>query len=279
MTTPGPTVESVMRIDIPDPLPEAIVRPRQHIQAVCTQSLLEMGTSGRTALAWEWALTGTCPSPVSLSSALGRPPSRDQILAEATAPPECSTAPPGVPTDYHDQLAETRRVLSWLVGATDEIPIDSPNRGQLVGARDDYARTDNDIRQVRDHALQRLHVVEAPDGVGPDDLSKQDASQMNTAWLRGIRDQLDWVLGDRPDSPLCHRTVGLPTVYDLTYEESAANEIAIDGRPDRTPADPAHCLRPQYGEAVVAAIRWLRGEGTIPPIDQAGRGPYDSRCR
>lgn len=86
MTTLRPTVESVTRIDIPDPLPEAIVRPRQHVQAVCTQSLLEMGTCGRTALAWEWALTGTRPSPVSLSSALGRPPARDQILYEVDAP-------------------------------------------------------------------------------------------------------------------------------------------------------------------------------------------------
>jgi hypothetical protein len=278
MTTPRPTVESVTRLDIPDPLPEAIVRPRQHVQAVCAQSLLEMGTGGRTALAWEWALTGTRPSPVSLSSALGRPPSRDQILDEVEAPREGSTAQPGVPTDYQDQFAETRRVLAWLVGATDEVPVDSENRGQLIGARDDYARTDDDIRRVRDHALRVLRSAKVPAGVGPDHLSHQDTSQMKTAWLSGVRDQLDWVLGDRPDSPLCHRTVGLPTVYDLTYEENAAGEIAIDGCLGRTPANPTLCLRPQYSEAIVAAIRWLRGEATSAPVDQKGRGPYDS-CR
>jgi hypothetical protein len=280
MTTPRPTVESVTRANIPDPLPEAIVRPRQHVQAVCTQSLMEMGTGGRTALAWEWALTGTRPSPVSLSSALGRPPSRDQILAEVAAPPEGSTAQPGVPTDYQDQLAETRRVLAWLVGSTDQIPVDSENRGQLIGARDDYARTDNEIRRVRDHALQGLHdlhSVEIPDRVGLDDPIQREDSQVRVAWLRGIRDQLDWVLGDRPDSPLCHRIASLPTVYDLTYEEIAASEIAIDSRLGRIARDRARCLPPQYGEAIVAAIQWLRGEGTIPPVDQAGSGPYDSR--
>jgi len=265
------------RANVPDPLPGAIARPSQHVQAVWTQSLLELGPDGRTALAWEWALTGNRPSPISLSSALGHPPSRDQVLAEAAAPPEGSTAASGVPTDYQDQLAETRRVLAWLVGATDEIPVDSESRGQFIGARDDYARTDNEIRRVRNHALRGLRSAEAPGGVGLDDLSHQDASQMKAAWLRGIRDQLDWVLGDRPDSPLCRRTVGLPTVYDLTYEESAASEIAIGGSRGRVAADPAHCFRPQYGEAIVAAILWLRGEGTVPPVDQAGRGPYDSR--
>jgi hypothetical protein len=100
---------------------------------------------------------------------------------------------------------------------------------------------------------------------------------VRVAWLRGIRDQLDWVLGDRPESPLCHRTVGLPAVYDLTYEEGAANEIAIDGCLGRTPANPTLSLRPRYGEAIVAAIGWLRGEATSAPVDQEGRGPYDSR--
>jgi hypothetical protein len=279
MTAPRPTVRYMATADIPDPLPEAIARPRHHVQAVRAQSLLETSTDGRTALAWEWALAGTRPSPVTLSLAPGQPPSRGQILAEAIAPPEGSTAPPGVPTDCCDQLAETRRVLAWLAGATDEIPADSEGRGRLIGARDDYARTDHDIRQVRDHAQRGIEAHDSPEAAKLADTGgpgRRDASQANTAWLRGVGDQLDWILGDRPDSPLCHRAVGLPTVYDLTYEESAAHEIAAQGRLGGMAADGA-TYPPQYGEAIQATIRWLRGEVTIPPVDQEAAGAYDSR--
>ena len=126
-------------IRVPDPLPPAITRPRQHVEAVLAQSLLETGGQGRAALAWTWALTGTRPSPVTLSVAKGSPPSRDEITAEASAPPEGSTAPPGVPTDFCDQLREARHILRWLIGDTDEIPVDDDNRGRFIGARDDYA--------------------------------------------------------------------------------------------------------------------------------------------
>src|ERR1035438_9010014 len=126
-------------------MPSAIARPRQHVDAVLAQSLAEVGTDGRAALAWEWALTGTRPSPVTLSLPAGRPPSRDEIVAEATAEPADSTARPGVPSDYCDQLGEARRVLAWLAGESDEIPVDDDNRGRFIGARADYAHTDEDI--------------------------------------------------------------------------------------------------------------------------------------
>src|ERR1039457_4075629 len=97
-------------------MPPAIARSRQLVDVVLAQSLAEVGTDGRAALAWEWALTGTRPSPVTLSLPVGRPPSRDEIVAEATAEPEGSTAQPGIPSDYCDQLGEARRILAWLVG-------------------------------------------------------------------------------------------------------------------------------------------------------------------
>ena len=109
-------VDKVATIDVPDPLPPAIVRPRQHVTAVLAHSLAETGPDGRAALAWAWTLTGTRPSPVTLSLAPGHPPTREQVITEADADPEGSTAPPGVPTDYCDQLGEARRILSWLVG-------------------------------------------------------------------------------------------------------------------------------------------------------------------
>ena len=83
----------VTTVYLPDQLSPAIVRPRPHVEAVLAQSLHEMGPRGRTALAWQWALTGTRPSPVTLSLAPGSPPSREEILAEAAAEAEGSTAP------------------------------------------------------------------------------------------------------------------------------------------------------------------------------------------
>ena len=160
-------VNKVATIDVPDPLPPAIVRPRQHVTAVLAQSLAETGPDGRAALAWAWTLTGTRPSPVTLSLAPGHPPTREQVITEADADPEGSTAPPGVPTDYCDQLGEARRILSWLVGTSDDIPLDDDQRGRFIGCRDDYARTDAEIRQVRDQAVRSLAEFDLPDHIAP----------------------------------------------------------------------------------------------------------------
>ena len=111
MTTNPPTVNAVTTIRVPAFLPPAITRPRQHVEAVLAQSLLETGDEGRAVLAWAWALTGTRPSPVTLSVAKDSPPVREEITAEASAPPGGSTAPPGVPTDFCDQLHEARHIL------------------------------------------------------------------------------------------------------------------------------------------------------------------------
>jgi len=277
MTEHRPTVKPVPAVRNPEQLPPAIVRSRQLIQAVLAQSLLETGDQGCAALAWDWALTGTRPSPVTLSLPLGHPPSRAEIHAEASAPPEGSTAPPGVPADYCDQLSEARHVLTWLAGDTDEIPVDDDNRGRFIGARDDYARTDAHIRQVRDQARRALDAFDLPEPMDPDDAMnpwRWPAAWMNAAWLRGVHDLLDWVLGDRPAAPLSAQTIRLPSLYDLTYEEAAADDVVQQGRPGGEPVDPARHPPPEYGEAVQAVIRWLRGQTTTPPIDHHGHSPY-----
>lgn len=277
MSQPSITVNSVSTVCVPAHLSPAIVRRRTHVEAVLAQSMHETGPDGRAALAWAWALAGTRPSPITLSLAPGRPPSREEILAEADAEPEGSTAPAGVPADFRDQLRETRTVLAWLVGSADEIPVDDDNRGRLIGARGDYARTDDDIRRVVDHALIGLKAGDLPEQMSPSDAKhpwRSDSGWMNAAWLRGVRDTLTWVLGECPTSPLCQRSVGLPTTYDLTYEQAAADPIVMQGRPGGLPVSPATCPAPQYGEGVQATISWLRGETTAPPVDNNGHGPY-----
>jgi hypothetical protein len=277
MTDTTPTLNSMVATQVPHPLPAAIARPREHIEAVLAQSLREMGGQGRTAMAWTWALTGTRPSPVTLSLPPGHPPARAEILAEADAEPEGSTAPPGVPSDYCDQLSEARRVLRWLTGETDEIPVDDNNRDRLIGARDNYARTDAEIRQVRDHARYGLDTFDLPDPIDPADAVdpwRWSPEWMNAAWLRGVRDLLDWVVGDRPTAPLSGRAMTLPTAYDLTHEESIADDIVLQGRPGGLTTDPATYPPPQYGEAIHATTRWLRGETTTEPVDQHSNGAY-----
>jgi hypothetical protein len=231
------------------------------------------------ALAWAWALTGTKPSPVTLSLAPGRPPSRSEILAEADAEPEGSTAPAGVPSDYCDQFGEVRRILTWLTGASDEIPLDDEQRGRFVGARDDYARTGTDIREVSGYAVRSLAAFDLPGLMDPDDAAdpwRWEPAWMNAAWQRGVRDLLSWVLGDRAASPLCGRTVGLPAACDLSFEEAAARDVIAQGRPGGPLADPRRYPPPQYGEAIQAAITWLRGETTTAPAGPHGESPYQA---
>jgi len=277
VTNDWPTVNIVTTIRVPDPLPPAISRPRQLIEAVIAQSLLETGDQGRAALAWAWALTGRRPSPVTLSVAKGVLPSREEITAEATASPEGSTAPPGVPTDFCDQLREARHILRWLTGETDEIPVDDENRGRFIGARDDYARTDDQIRAIRDRARDSLKARDLPEPMDSADALnpwRWDATWMNAAWLRGVRDLLDWVLGDRSVSPLGQRVAGPPTARDLDQEDLDADDVVNQGRPGGTVVDPAAYPPPQYGEAIHATIHWLCGDATISPVDQTGSSPY-----
>ena len=99
-----------------------------------------------------------------------------------------------------------------------------------------------------------------------------DPAWMNAAWLRGVRDLLNWVLGDEYTSPLCNRFIVRPPPDYLVFEEEAAEETAQQGRPGGEPVDPDD-HPPQYGEAIQATIRWLRGEATSLPVNH-GSGPY-----
>jgi hypothetical protein len=101
-----------------------------------------------------------------------------------------------------------------------------------------------------------------------------DPTWMNAAWLRGVHDLLGWVLGDQPVSPLGQQVVGLPAPHDLDYEDLNADDVVLQGRPGGTQVNPDAYPPPQYGEAIQATIRWLRGDATVSPIDQDGYGPY-----
>lgn len=112
------------------------------------------------------------------------------------------------------------------------------------------------------------------DPVGARNPWRWDAEWMNAAWLRGVRDVLDWVLGERTTSPLCRRSIRLPTTYELTHEDGVAKDILMQGRPGGLVANPDSWPPPQYGEGIHATILWLRGENTAAPVGRsAAYGP------
>ncbi len=146
-------------IPIPDPLPTAVTRPRRLVEAVAAQSLREQGTGSRTTRAWRWVLTGQGLSPVSDIPGTGCPPGSEAIAAEAghdTEPPECDWPPWRHTFDPDPDRQQARRVLRWLTGAADAIPLLDPGRGRYVAARFHFARTDEEIRTVRGWARHGL---------------------------------------------------------------------------------------------------------------------------
>src|ERR671936_2560301 len=186
-------------IQFPGPLPATVTRSRPLIEAVMAQSLREQGPHSRTAQAWQWALTGQGPSPVSWTPDIGTPPSTDDIAAEArhdTTPQECGWPPWRYASDPDPDRQQARRVLRWLTGAADAIPLLDPGRGRYVGARFHFARTDEEIRTVRGWALHGLR----EHGDLPADIPAWQAGRpwqwpaewMNAAWLRGAVSYLNW---------------------------------------------------------------------------------------
>src|ERR1022692_2717201 len=146
----GRIVRVVRMIQVLDELPEGIVQRPGRIWNVLARSLGEQGAGGRTALAWRWALTGACPSPVTLRPCASRPPRRDELLAEAGAPAELT----GGDADPGGQVMHARFVLQWLAGELDGLPLwnGGPQNPHVTDGAD-YARTGAEIEEVYGWAL------------------------------------------------------------------------------------------------------------------------------
>ncbi|HET9894618.1 MAG TPA: hypothetical protein VFQ44_06755 [Streptosporangiaceae bacterium] len=226
---------------IPGTLPPTITRPRPHVAAVMAQSLTECAPGGRTANAWRWVLTGHGLSPVSDAPASDSPPSAASITAETrhgvdTDPPGCGWPPWRYANDPDPDRQQARRILRWLTAAADAIPLLDPARGRHVGARFHFARTDDELRLVRDRARHGL----AEHGDLPSEMPPCQAEQpwrwpaswMNAAWLRGTIAYLDWVLGESPVGPLSGEHRPLDPITTLITPEppyGPADLIAMRG--------------------------------------------------
>jgi hypothetical protein len=304
MTGEVPLMDS---IQIPGPLPVTVIRPRPLVETVMTLSLNEQGRGSRTASAWRWVFTGEGRSPVSGSAGTGHPPGPEEITAEArydTTPNQCGWPPWRYARDRDPDRQQARRVLRWLTGAADAIPLFDPGRGRYVGARFHFARTDQEIRQVRGWALHGLR----EHGDLPGDMPmwraerpwQWPASWMNAAWLRGAVAYLAWVLGEQAISPLSRQHIPLDPVATLAAPDppyaqaelismygvgcGVANieeelmvhldAVVMQGHEGQPPAEPGLLPPPQWGEGVGQAHDWVTGEDGKPPADQHGCGDY-----
>jgi hypothetical protein len=253
-------------------MPPPAARPAALIAAVRAASEAE-GVAG----AWQWALYGTCPSPITGRPARGVPPAPAEMIAEAkTADGEVIPLDQRI-YDTDPQLAGARRILEWVSGICDEIPLPPGDRGRFIGARDDYARTDEQIRTVLSWARSGLAVHDLPASMDPVTAMQPwrwPPTWQDAAWLRGVTDLLAWVCGERDAAPLSGERISLPSLADAGDEYGCAYDVLEQGRPGGQPVQPSRYPPPQYGEAIQAAYDWLCGARTIPPVDRHGHGAY-----
>jgi hypothetical protein len=296
--------------------PVAVIRAQSLVGGIMSISLNEQGLTSRTASAWRWVLTGNGNSPVSGSLGTGRPPGRDEIAAEArydTTPNQCGWPPWRYARDPDPDRQQARRVLRWLTGAADAIPLLDPGRGRHVGARFHFARTDEEIRRVRGWALRGL----GEHGDLPGDMPRSRAerpwqwpsSWMNVAWLRGAVAYFDWVLSESAVSPLSCQRSPLDPVATLAAPEPPYDQadlismrgvgcgvanieeemmvyldtVVMQGHEGQPAAEPDRYPPPQWGEGVGQAHDWVTGEDSKPPADEHGCGgyypcPWERRC-
>lgn len=71
---------------LPATLPPAITVSREVAEMCMSNDLAAYGPSGPAALAWQWALTGQGPTPVSLREWHAGPPDHDTLLDESRWP-------------------------------------------------------------------------------------------------------------------------------------------------------------------------------------------------
>jgi hypothetical protein len=242
-----------------DQLPDAVSQPPATLWSVLARSLGEQGAGGRTALAWRWALTGGCPSPITLTKALGRAPGRRELLAEADAQAELGQAE----LDPGDQIMCARGVLHWLAGDFGALPLwngRARHRASADGASVPYPwALINDV-----HSWAMLGQWRTP---RPDESANGDA-RVVTEWARGVVQLLDWVCGVCAESPVTGLPVlsPRPTLYQVSLDIQHAMVARAHAREMGDPVDAARM------EAIMETFVWLTGWSVEPPVDRHGHG-------
>jgi hypothetical protein len=239
-----------------DNLPEAIVHRPGRVWNVFARSLGEQGADGRTALAWRWAFTGACPSPVTLSSPLGRAPDGNELLSEANADAELAAHG----SDPGGQLLHARLVLQWLVGELDAVPL--WNAGSQSPHTTDGAampRTPAAIEEAYHRSLLTCSRYSRPGETG----SSEASSTFGRAY--GARRLLAWACGEESTGPLSGLgTTGRPTLYEISLDIRRAMTALDHARNDDQPTMVGRL------EATMETFLWLTGWDEHLSIDPHG---------
>jgi hypothetical protein len=245
-----------------DDLPTAVTRPPAQLWSVLARSLGEQGATGRTALAWRWALTGACPSPVTLATPATGPPGCREIIDEAKADAELGEQ--GI--DLGGQVMQARFVLEWLTGKIDALPLWNGGPKNLeVSDGAPHERSRAEVEEVYFWALL------AQDRYPWCDVSAPDADRMASGWACGALDLLTWVCGEASEGPLSGQQVtGRPVLYQLSLEASRGMSGVESARRQGNP------LRAGRLESAMEAFLWLTGWNSTPPVDRHGHGTFDA---
>ena len=245
-----------------DELPSAIVRRPGRVWNVFARSLGEQGADDRTALAWRWALTGACPSPITLSASPARPPGREELLAEAHAPAELGS--PG--GDPGGQVMHARFVLQWLVGEIDALPLwnGGPSDPHITDGAD-YSRSREEIEKTYDWAHLARTRFPWP---GESTLA---AAWRDFGWAFGVMQLLGWVCGELPEGPTSGLRIsgGPPTLYEVSLDSRRAMTALLHARQDNQPTLAGRM------EAIMETFLWLAGWNPTAPVDRHGHIAFD----
>jgi hypothetical protein len=252
---------SVGVLHLLDELPEAVARSPSQLWSVFARSLGEQGAAGRTALAWRWALTGACPSPVTLAAATGRPPSRGDMLREAKAVAELA----GPAVDPGGQVLQARFVLEWMAGKIDALPLWNAGTGHLRltdGAA--LPRSRSEVEAVYFWALL------ARQRNSPREGSASAGERLAFAWARGALDLFAWACGEADEGPFSgDRISGRPNLYQISLD-SCRGMAGI-----RLARQVGDAVRARRVEAVMETFLWLAGWNELPPVDRHGHGAFE----
>ena len=249
-------VRSMGIMQLLDGLPGAITRSPAQLWSVLARSLGEQGADGRTALAWRWALTGTCPSPVTLSVPGGRPPDRGEILAEASA--EAELAHHG--TDPGGQVTQARFVLQWLAGTIDPLPLwNGGAKGLQVTDGAKHPRTRAEMEEVYSWALLALQRHPWCDTSAP------ASDRIAFGWARGALDLMAWTCGEASEGPLSgNRVTGRPTLYEVSLDACRAMAGVLQAR------EAGDLMRASRQESLMETFLWLAAWKPASPVDRHG---------
>jgi hypothetical protein len=244
-----------------DDVPAGIARRPGRIWNVLARSLGEQGAAGRTALAWRWALTGSCPSPVTLTAPTGGPPDRGAMLAEAAAVAELA----GDGADRGGQVLHARFVLQWLAGDLEALPLwNAGPQDAHVSDGAGYAPARAEIEDAYEWALAARLRYPYPGAPAP------DGAWVGFGWAFGAMQLLGWACGEAEKGPLAGtRVAGRPTLYQVSLDVRRAMTALLHAREDRQPTAIGRL------EAVIETFLWLAGWNPLPPTDRHGHAAFE----